>query len=252
MLSQLSRFFRWMLEKQAFSCIGDVTPRCWFTYTEARISSGIKPTSLNTTLRILQSFLKLVSASGAPICERMLEVRPLKTCELLPRDITEIQLNQLLEQANLHDYAWILLMAHNGLRTCEIRNLRWSDIDLQRRTICIEESKGLRSRVIFLSPPTTDALKKFPKRSQYIFSYNNQPLSNRYCQLRLKTMGKKCGVDVTPHQLRHTAATILLNTGMSYVDTTLRYARASDKAVEKDYQQAMELVRQKNSARSLL
>jgi len=63
-------------------------------------------------------------------------------------------------------------------------------------------------------------------------------------------MGKMCGVKATPHQLRHTAATMLLNVEMSvfgvqlklghkYVDTTLRYARAYDNIVEKDYQQAI-------------
>jgi integrase/recombinase XerC len=251
-----------MLERHDFSRMSDVSPKYWFAYTEIRLSSGIKPTSLNTTLRILQSFLKFVRDSGHPICERMLEVRPLKTDELLPRDITETQLNLLLKQADRFDYAWILLMAHSGLRTCEIRNLRWQDIDLQRRTVQINESKGLRSRVVFLSVPTRNALKKLSKSSEYVFTYNDQPLSSRYCQSRLKTLGKRCGLHVTPHQLRHGCATMLLNVGMSifgvkailghkYVDTTLRYARVHDSVVAKAYRQAMKMIQQKKSARSL-
>jgi integrase/recombinase XerD len=178
----------------------------------------------------------------------MLEVRPLKTGDLLPRSITEPHLNKLLEQANPFDYAWILLMAYSGLRTCEIRNLCWQDIDLQHRMIRIEESKGLRSRIVFLSPSTLKALKKLPRVTEYVFTYNNHQLSNRYCQSRLNTLGKKCGIQVTPHQLRHTCATLLLNSGMSifgvqsvlghkYVDTTLRYASLYDVTVARDYYQ---------------
>jgi integrase len=193
----------------------------------------------------------------------MLEVRPLKTGGTLPRDISEAQLNELLKHADAFDQAWILLMAHSGLRTCEIRNLRWQDVDFQRCTVQINESKGFRSRVVFLSVSTRNAIKRLPKTSEYVFTYNNQPLGNRYCQSRLKTLGKNCDLQVTPHQLRRTCATMLLNAGMSvfavqiilghkYVDTTLRYARTYDATVAKDYQQAIKILEKNSSARSLL
>lgn len=182
----------------------------------------------------------------------MLEICPLKTRQLLLRDITETQLNQLINQADLFDYTWILLLAQSGLRTCEIRNLRWQDVDLQRYTVQINESKGLRSRVVFLSQSTRNALKRLLRIAEYVFTFNNQPVSSRYCQSRLKTLGKKCGIHVTPHQLRRTCATMLLNAGMSifgvqavpghkYVDITLRYARVHDSVIAKDYKHALKI-----------
>ena len=249
LLSQLSGFARWIVNSGSISNPKDITPRIWFAYAEDHLKEGIKPTSLNTSLHTLRSLLGYLQEEGFPICERMLKIRALRTADSLPRDLTLTQLKHLLEQANAFDYAWMLLMSHSGLRTCEIRALCWKDVDLKHHTIRIEESKGLRSRVIFLSQPAIDAVKKLPKRSEYVFTYNNRPLSNRYCQSRLKTMGKKFGLKATPHQLRHTAATLLLNAGMSvfgvqtilghkYVDTTLRYARAYDNVIMKDYQQA--------------
>jgi integrase/recombinase XerC len=125
--------------------------------------------------------------------------------------------------------------------------LRWRDVDLQSQTIRIHESKGLQSRMVFLSPQTVQAVNCLPRDSEYVFTYHSQPLSRRYCQSRLTTMGRQCGIHITPHQLRHTCAALLLNAGMSilgvqkilghkYVETTLRYARVYDSNVVKDFQ----------------
>jgi len=245
-----------MLENYPISSLRDITPKIWFAYTDTRLKSRIQPTSINTALRSLRSFLTFAHESGNSICDRMLEIRPLKTRESLPRDIIEAELNQLLKHGDTHDQAWILLTAHSGLRTCEIRALQWRDIDLKRRTVCIEESKGLRSRVVYMGQPTIKALKKLPKTSKYVFTFNDRALSNRYCQSRLKAIGKKCGIHVSPHQLRSTCATMLLNAGMSifgvqlilghkYLDTTLRYVRVHDSVVAKSYKQAQKMVQRR-------
>lgn len=244
LLSGLSSFSRSVY----LTCIQDVTPRVWFTHVEARIKAGIKHSSLNTTLWVVQSFLRYLKSNGIPVCEKMLEVRPLKMGEPLPRDMTTSQVKSLLQTISTPiDRAWILTMLHSGLRTCEVRSLRWCDVDLQAQTIRIHESKGLRSRMVFLSPQTIQALNGLSRNSEYVFTYYDQPLSRRYCQSRLATIGRQNGHHITPHQLRHTCATMLLNAGMSilgvqkilghkYVETTLRYTKVYDSTVVKDFQ----------------
>ena len=200
LLSGLSAFSR----SVHLNCIQGITPKDWFIYVEARMKEDIKPSSLNTTLRIIQSFLRYLKSNGIPICETMLEVRPLKTGLSLPRDLIKSQVKALLQTISTPmDRTWILLMLHSGLRTCEVRSLHWSDVDLQAQTIRIHESKGLRSRVVFLSPQTIQTFACLPKACDYVFTYHDQPLSRRYCQSRLTAMGSQCGLNVTPHQLRH-------------------------------------------------
>jgi site-specific recombinase XerD len=131
------------------TCIQGVTPKAWFTHIEARMKEGIKPSSLNTTLRIIQSFLRYLKSNGTHICETMLEVHPLKTGQSLPRDLGISEVKVLLQTiSSPMDRAWILVMLHSGLRTCEVRSLCWRDVDLQAQTIRIHESKGLHSRMV--------------------------------------------------------------------------------------------------------
>ena len=160
----------------------------------------------------------------------------------------------------LMDLAWFLLMLHSGLRTCEVRNLRFSDLDLVNRRARIEQSKGLRDRMVYLSATTVAALEGYfevrgPKDAlpEQVFLYAHKPLSRFYCGGRLHTYGRSCGVDITPHQLRHSCATLLLNAGApvltvqtilghKWVDTTLGYARLYDGTVAADYYGAMAVI----------
>jgi hypothetical protein len=71
----------------------------------------------------------------------------------------------------------------------------------------------------------------------------------------LETYGARCGVKASPHRLRHSCATLLLNAGApvlsvqmilghKQVDTTLNYARLYDGTVAADYYSAMNKVEQ--------
>jgi site-specific recombinase XerD len=90
----------------------------------------------------------------------------------------------------------------------------------------------------------------------HVFLYRNAPLSKDLIRSRLKTIGKRVGVKVYPHRLRHTTATQLLNAGCRItsiqaflghkkLNTTLIYARAYDQTVAEDYFAAMSRVEQR-------
>jgi integrase len=217
----------------------------------------------------LLDLLRFLAEAGRSVCARMLRVEMLDEGNPMPRDVPLDQLRRLLaiieaEAASMDerarrqgqmDRAWFLLMLHGGLRTGEVRRLRRVELDLTDRKVRIEQSKGLKDRVVYLSEATLQALQAYlavrgPAPGDRVFLYRHQPLSPTYCGERLLTYGKRCGVRVTPHQLRHSCATLLLNAGApilavqailghEHIDTTLGYARLYDETVAKEYYQAM-------------
>jgi integrase len=264
-----------MVKQAPLAGIGDVAPAAWFDYLDARLDAGIKPSTLNRELGGLLMFLRFLSEAGHPVCQRLFLVKPLPIGDQLPRDVPLDQLRLLLEQVEVDaaspgagvrrmgimDRAWILLMLHSGLRVGEVRHLRLTDLDLEGRKVRVEQSKGLKDRVVPLSEATAKALRAYleirgPATADHVFVFRHRPLSTTYCGGRLHSYGRRCGVRVTPHQLRHSAATLLLNArapilavqailGHKHVDTTLNYARLYDGTVAADYYRAMAKVEER-------
>ncbi len=270
-LSDHTRSLRWMAAHATLNHLADVTPAVWFAYVDERLAAGIQAATLNREMFGLQGLLRFYAEEGQPICGRMLEVKPLKAERRLPRDVSVDHLQTLwreigqdatspranVRRLGLMDRAWFLLMLHSGLRTIEVRRLMLDQLDLERRQVRIEQSKGLKDRLVYLSGATVQALQAYLSvrgpagtEADYVFLHRHQPLSRRYIGERLRTYNKRCGVKATPHQLRHSCATLLLNAGApvltvqtilghQHVDTTLGYARLYDGTVAADYFRAM-------------
>ena len=268
LLSHLTVSLRWMAGRGPLPNLEAITPALWLDYVDTRLAVGIHPSTLNRELGDLQRLLRFLAEQGEAVCDRMLGVEPLRVGLPLPRDIPVEQLRRLLRQleaeapgekdgarAGLLDRAWCLLMLTSGLRTGEVRRLRLSDLNLDARRVRIEQSKGLQDRMVCISQEAAEALRVYlavrgPAAGDRVFIHNHRPLTPTYCRNRLHTVGERCGVQVTPHQLRHCCASLLLNAGASilavqallghkHVDTTLRYARLYDRTVAADYERAM-------------
>lgn len=152
------------------------------------------------------------------------------------------ELVKLLDKAkgilNITSYTILLVLAYTGLRKGEGNGLCWNNIDMENQTITIErtrDNKGVRPpktknsyRTIDLDESVIEQLKKYKtwckktllsfgrhlKEDDYVFiSYQKgKPLSENTFNSALDRVIKKIGIKrITPHGLRHTHATVLLN-----------------------------------------
>jgi integrase/recombinase XerD len=276
LLSALCIPLRWMASASSLQTVSDITPQSWFVYLDASLEEGYHVNTINCHLSRLLSFLRFLEENSIPICQRMLLVQPLKTSPRIPRDVPVSDLRRLLEanereaqatqaiqrRMGIMDRAWIYLMLYSGLRTCEVRRLQMEDINFENKRIRIEQSKGLKDRLVFMNSATLLALqtwlevrKTLKPPSNRVFFHRHRPLTQRYCQVRMKSYSQRAEVKITPHQLRHSCATLLLNAGApalsvqsllghERLDTTLGYARLYDGTIGADYYRAMSQVEQ--------
>lgn len=271
-VSHLTIILRWMTRHKKLDSIEAVTPELWNRFVETRRQRGISASTLNSDLHRIKSFLLFLEQEGRAICPRMKYVREMPGEPHISKDMPVEQIRSLLieikkeiqkpdsrvKRAGLMDRAWFLLMLYGGLRTCEVRFLRLQDIDWENRRLKIEQSKGFKERLIYLGEEVFKALKSYlgvrgqaaEGSEDRVFLYRHKTLGAHYCQARLMTYGERCKVKVTPHQLRYTCASLMLNSGVpattvqtilghKHIDTTLSYARLYDVTAEDEYRQAV-------------
>jgi integrase len=99
-----------------------------------------------------------------------------------------------------------LLLAVTGFRSGEIKNLRWSECDLERKVVTLEDTKtGMSIRP--LSSAAVAIIKRQPQICDYVFQHKHD-LTRWWAKLEMPG-------DVTPHTLRHSFASLAADLGVA-------------------------------------
>ena len=120
----------------------------------------------------------------------------------------------------LRDTAWLELFYSAGLRLSELVGLKRRDVDLAQGTVRVL-GKGSKERLCPFGGPALRALQEyldacpFDQVEALFVSSHGRPLHGRTVQVALKRYLAAAGLDarLSPHKLRHTFATHLLNHG---------------------------------------
>ncbi len=145
------------------------------------------------------------------------EIKMPKKEKRLPSVLTPEEVRALIGSADTEKSRLIIsLLYSSGLRVSELVNLKVSDINMQDGTGWVRRGKGGKDRLFVMSPTLALGLREYleGREHQYIFS-KQKPLTTRNIQKIIKLTSARASIDkkVTPHTLRHSFATHLLEQG---------------------------------------
>lgn len=201
---------------------------------------GCKKISINSYLRSIRVILN--KAYRWKLLDKKVEFDFLKVGERLPRVLDKKERKAILKYAKKNDYEMhriILFALWTGARRAEIAGLKWQDV---QGDTCHLIGKGDKERVILLLP---EALKAMGTKKDIGPVFIHWADLNKYSK-RFKAVARACDIeDVHLHNLRHTAGTTMLESGIpievvqeilghSDISTTRIYARIRQEKLRKE------------------
>lgn len=170
----------------------------------------------------------------------------------LPRSLDYETVRYVIKHiSNEQDRLMVAIAVEAGLRLCELKSLKVRDIQGCRIHI---RGKGERDRIVLITQPLADCLHEFIyencRRAAIFKNQRNgygDEMSKGTMRNRIQMWFRRlAGVDMTPHQLRHTFAIMMLTRGCDivtiknlmghkYIETTMIYLQVVDKFIIEQY-----------------
>ena len=146
-----------------------------------------------------------------------LNIKRPKKERTLPEVLSKDEIDKVISAAETKKSQLMLkTLYYTGLRVSELVNLKRNDIDIEKSE-AIVKGKGNKQRRVFFTPKLLEALKEWLQENPenvYVFS-KDKPLTTRNVQKILNKISIKLQMQkkLTPHKLRHSFATHLLESG---------------------------------------
>lgn len=205
------------------------------TYLQKIIQEGKSNSYVNMTVNSIKFYFETVL--GMPNRFYAIE-RPRKE-KHLPEVLSIEEIMRIINNVNNIKHKCIIgLLYSSGLRRSELLNLNITDIDSKRMVVKIKGAKGNKDRISILSPSILEDLKLYYMEYRpkvYLFEGQKGGKYSATSVLKVVTStASKAGLrkKVTPHMLRHSFATHLLENGTDIRHIQLLLGHSSTKTTE--------------------
>lgn len=229
--SDLNSLFRHLSDEHGIATVDGITPDAVRSWIVAMHHRGLSSSSVARRVAGFKSFWRYLCESDLASPDLLLKVRAPKRHRPLPQYLRADELRTLLAAAigqrntfsAFRDYAIMATFIYTGIRRSELLNLKVGDIDLQGGVLRVVSGKGGKTRVIPIVEELREALADWldirPARCRhdnlFVTSHGNRIYPARL-QAIWRKHARRSGLDrpgVSLHTLRHSFATLLLQSG---------------------------------------
>lgn len=217
--------------------------------------ASLKQKTIAKKLSAIRSFCDFLTTQGEHVVLKADE--SIKVPKTLPKPISHEYILEALERANEEERLVVTMLYTLGLRISELCGLELENIGEEWIRVV---GKGNKQRDIPLLSTTAKLLKLYvgeQKPKKYLFEKNSQKLSENSLRYTITKVFERVALKVTPHQLRHSYATVLLNNnaritdvsellGHSSMATTQIYTKLASTLKMQNYNKAHPLCKEMN------
>lgn len=204
-------------------------------YLKILVQKGRSHSYINQSVNSIKFYYEAVM--GMP--NRFYTIERPRKQKQLPKVLSKQEIKDLIDCTNNIKHRCIVSLLYSaGLRRSELLNLKIEDIDGKRMLITVKGAKGNKDRMTVLSPTLLEELRTYFKEFRpqtYLFEGpKNKPYSASSVLKLIANAAKKAGIrkKVTPHMLRHSFATHLLEDGTDLRHIQLLLGHNSTKTTE--------------------
>ena len=227
-------------------------------YIKSLYDKKYTPRSITREIASIKGFFKWMCINEVLKHNPALAIEQPKLPKRLPKVLSMQEIKELLDsKMSLIDKAIFELLYAAGLRVSELTDIQYNNIDLNAKYVrCI--GKGSKERIVPIGNKACTAIKKYLKEREYTIKKYN--ITTKYCFIKgngkkltrqdvytfIRNLGKNIHKDISPHTIRHSFATHLLENGAdlrvvqellghSDVSTTQLYTHISKKRLKEIY-----------------
>lgn len=239
-------------------------------YVSELVKKGYEAKSINRKISSLRTFYNYLLKEGKVEVNYFKEVENVKTPKKLPSFVDETDMKSILDSIDTksdlgkRNRVLIELLYATGMRVSEICNLEVSQINFYNNTIKVN-GKGKKDRIVILYKGIAEGLKyyidftrsnllsisKDSEERKVFINYKGGKLTPRGVRKIINTLIDNCAVNkhVSPHMIRHSFATSLLNNGADLrivqellghenLQTTQIYTHVSNESMKSAFEKA--------------
>lgn len=246
--------------------IHNITKQDVMDFLTSELDSGAATSTLARNLSTIKTFMKFLLMEGQISLNPVSDLETPRVKRSLPRVLTVDEVDRLMEQPDvlnhlgLRDRAMLELMYGTGIRVSELLSLQKEDINMSAGFLRCT-GKGMKERIVPVNQTSIDWVRRYLVRSRnylvknhlertlFVNARGNKLTRQGYFKI-LRGYADKAGIkkEVTPHTLRHSFATHMLENGAdlravqemlghSDISTTQIYTHLTQTRLREVYQQ---------------